>query len=176
MWKISIRFSYFQYLIRELSFQSIGSAHRRTIHTSWWDDRFPDTRTVQVKERGRSRSWKNIKVVLTQHRDKSHRQRRVWFTFNGDVPTAEDFALKWPEEKMAKSCRILRDDEEAQCLHGETPRIFTVTQKTDAGGRRFWREVIKTGESTDEEDDESWDKWMREEGFYAEIERVMKKD
>jgi hypothetical protein len=34
--------------------------------------------------------------------------------------------------------------------------------------------VIKTGESIDEEDDEYWDKWMREGGFYPEIERLMK--
>lgn len=49
-----------------------------------------------------------------------------WFTFNRDKPTVEDFALKWPKEKMAVSYRTLRDDEEAQCLYGEKPRIFTV--------------------------------------------------
>ena len=45
----------------------------------------------------------------------------------------------------------------------------------DGKERQFWREVIKAGESNDEEEELAWEAMMREEGFFDEIERQMRK-
>ena len=58
----------------------------------------------------------------------------------------------------------------------EGPREFTVTEKTGVDEQRFWREVIKAGELSDEEENRVFDEMMREEGFDDEIERSMEKE
>ena len=59
---------------------------------------------------------------------------------------------------------------------GKRTSIYMVTEKVGVDGRRFWREVIPEGESTEEEEYLSWDEWMREKGQYDEIERRMRKE
>ncbi|KAI9775786.1 MAG: hypothetical protein M1835_005703 [Candelina submexicana] len=125
---------------------------------SFWSDRFPQIHDIKVKATGKNARWQSVQAILTQHHDKCNRQRRVWFTFTSSKPTTEELALGWLKDKKVAAYRQLRDDEEEMFRPGfdsafEGPREFTVAEKRDAEGRRFWREVVKSGEFTDEEYD-----------------------
>ena len=145
-----------------------------------WDDRFPQVHDIEVKHKGKNARWESVKAILTQQRDKGYRQRRVWVSFSRCEPTMKELALEWPQDKKAVTQRKLQDEEEDQYYNGidplEGPREFTVTEKTGVDGRRFWRQVIKVGELSDEEENRVFDEMMREEGFNDEIERLMEKE
>ena len=145
-----------------------------------WDERFPLVHDILVKDKGKNARWKDVTAILTQQRDKRHRSRRVWISYTGDKPTTKELKMEWPLDKQTVTYRKLRDDEE-DLFRGiwdelEGPREFTVTEKISVDGRRCWREVIKKNERNDEEEEEDWDEWMREEGFYDEIDRLMEKE
>ncbi len=101
----------------------------------------------------------------------------MWFNFLGSNPTKEELALGWPKKKGPLSYRLLQDKEEdltrPALESGE--RKFRVMEKVDIAGRRFWREVIKAGDMTDEEAEDHRTEWMEEESFDKEIERLMQK-
>lgn len=83
--------------------------------------------------------------------------------------------MEWPQDRQACIRRKLQDKEEDQYCYGSR-NFFTVMEIIDGKERRFWREVIKAGESNDEEEELAWEAIMREEGFLDEIERQMRKD
>ncbi|KAI9704185.1 MAG: hypothetical protein M1836_007046 [Candelina mexicana] len=148
---------------------------------SLWSDRFPQIHDIKVKASGKNARWESVQAIITQHSDRRNRQRRVWFTFTSLKPTTEELALGWLKHEKVAAYRKLQDDEEEIFRPDsdsafDDPREFTVAEKKDAEGRRFWREVVKSGEFTDEEHEESWHEMMRDEGFFDEIERLMAKD
>ena len=128
-----------------------------------------------MKQKGKTAYWESFRTILTLHRDKHNRTRRVWATFSGCEPTKEELALEWPQDRQACIRRKLQDKEEDRYCHGGRD-FFTVMELIDGKERRFWREVIKAGESNDEEEELAWEAMMREEGFFDEIERQMRKD
>ena len=144
------------------------------------EGRFPEVHKILVERVGRYGGWQNVRAILTQHRDRRHRQRRVWISFLESKPTKEELALQWPMSSTKQRYRKLRDDKEDVFRSGsddlEIPREFTVLERTDTEGRLFWREVIKVGEKNDEEEDRDWEETMEDEGFNGEIGRLMLKD
>ena len=100
-------------------------------------------------------------------------------SLTGCEPAAEELALEWlKEDKAVMYWKLLNNEDQYRgglnLLEG--PREFTVVEKTDAGGRRLSREVFKIDELTNEEGDKEWDKMMRDDGFYDEIEWLMAKE
>ena len=160
-----------------------GLDPHQTRRLSRWADDYPHVHDIQVRKKGKNAAWEDIKAVFTLHRDKRGRVRRVWTPFSGDGTRKKDLAVEWPEGKQATTARKLRDSKEfwldEPALNGEPEDgkdIYTVMQKVDVDGRRFWREVIAKGASTAEEDYLSWEEWMEEEGYKAEIDRQMAKN
>ncbi|MDI1491217.1 MAG: hypothetical protein OHK93_002424 [Ramalina farinacea] len=157
-----------------------GSASSSKYPTYAGERHVPGVHHSELKGQGRNAGWEDIRVVLTLHLDKQNRKRRVWFTFDGPQPTKAELKLAWPHGGKTIARRKLRDDEEdvyrpvIEAM--DEPREFIVSEKTSSEGRKFWREIIKRGESNDEEGEEEWHEWMEEEGHFKEIERLMQKD
>lgn len=141
---------------------------------SFWDGRSPKVHDIKVKQKGKAAYWEGFRTILTLHRDRHNRARRVWATFSECGPTKEELAVKWPQDRKVCTRRKLQDKEEDQYCYGSRD-FFTVTEIVDGKGRRFWREFIKLGEFNDEEEELSWEEMMREEDFFDEIERPMAK-
>ena len=142
---------------------------RKGRNAEWESVHVPEVHNVEVKRKGRNTGWETVKAIFTQQRapgDGRARQRRVWISFSGSEPTKEELALGWPQDKQVFTQRKLRDWKEHS-----GPSELKVTEKSGENGRRFWRETTKRLT-----DDEEWRDWMREEGNFAEMERIMKKD
>ena len=126
---------------------------QQTRQLSTWDEFYPTERYIGVKNKGKNSGCERVKAVVTLHRDKRGRARRVWTPFSGDNPTKKDLAVKWPDGKQATvrrklQCPLLRLYDNSR----DDMDFYTVTEKLDVHGRRFWREVIPRGESTEEEE------------------------
>ena len=164
----------------------------QTCRLSTWADDYPEVHNIQVKSKGKNADWEDVKAIVTLHRDKRGRARRVWTPFSGDSTRKKDLAVEWPEGKQATTTRKLRDPEEFQhdddglwdddddddILNdeaGDGKDTYTVMEKLDVYGQRFWREVIAKGAATAEEVHLSWEDMMEEEGFNAELDRQMGK-
>ena len=118
-----------------------------------WDEDYPRVRWIEMKNISKNADWGGIfKAVVTLHRDKCGRARRVWTPFSGGEPTKKELAVEWPEDEQADVQRKLRDSREIFYEdYQDDKKLFMVTEKLGVDGRRFWREVISKGESTVEE-------------------------
>ena len=148
-----------------------------------WSKWYPDVHDIQMKNIDKNAVWGDkFEAIITVHREKDRRARRVWTPFSGGSQRPKALKVKWPEDEQAEVQRKLRDAREKW---GEKwkwfgddeddEEFYMVTEKVDADGRLFWREVIPEGEDTAEEDHLAWEEMMEEEGFNAEIERQMRK-
>ena len=61
---------------------------------SYWDGRSPEVHDIKVKQKGKTAYWESFRTILTLHRDKHKRIRRVWATFSGCEPTKEELAVE----------------------------------------------------------------------------------
>ena len=167
-----------------MKMRRLDTQKTRRLHT--WSEDYPEVRHIEVKSKGKNADWEDVKAIVTLHRDKRGRARRVWTRFSENNPRKKELAVEWPEDKQAIIIRKLRDA--CQASHDEfiwddiwddesqvDKDVYKVTEKRGPDGRRFWREVISKGESTAEEEYVSWDEWMREEGHYDELDRQMGK-
>lgn len=50
----------------------------------------PEVHNNELKQKGIKAGWDSLKVVLRKQRDRREPQRRVWFTFVGSEPTAQE--------------------------------------------------------------------------------------
>ena len=152
-----------------------GNASSSEYPTYAGERHVPEVHHIELKGQGRNAGWEDIRVVLTLHLDKQNRKRRVCFKFDGPQPTKAELKLAWPH-----GGKTIADDEEDVYRPAieavDEPREFIVSDKTTSEGRKFWREIIKRGESNDEGGEEEWDEWMEEEGHFKEIERLMQND
>ena len=155
---------------------------QQTRRLNSWSEDYPKVRYIEVKKKGKNADWEDVKAIVMLHRDKRGRARRVWTPFSGDRITKKDLAVEWPEGKQTTIIRKLRDlyqNEQDRGILDDEPQddedLYTVTEKLDVYGRRFWREVISKGALTAEEDHLSWEDMMEEEGFNEEIDRQMRK-
>ena len=82
---------------------------QQTRQLSAWDEEFPEVRYIEVKKKGKNSGCELVKAILTLHRDKRGRARRVWTPCSGDESTKEDLAVTWPEGKQATVRRKLRE-------------------------------------------------------------------
>ena len=151
---------------------------QQTRQLSSWDEQYPTVRWIEIKNTDKNADWGNcFEAIVTLHRDKHRRVRRVWTPFSGVQPTEKELAAEWPEDKQARVQRKLRDE---WALVGDSSGrkkgFYMVTEKRGVDGQPFWREVIPKGESTAEEEILSWEEWMREEGHWDEIERRLAKE
>ena len=142
-----------------------------------WTKHFPDVHNIQAKNTDKDAVWgKRFEAIITVHRGKDRRARRVWTTFPEGSQGKKALRVKWPEDEQADVQRKLRDASEKWFDDPKNDEVFfMVTEKVGVDGRLFWREVIPEGESTEEEEHLSWEEMMEEEGFNAHIERLMRK-
>lgn len=152
---------------------------QQTRRKNSWTKQYPDVHGIQVKNLDKNAVWgARFEAIITYHRDKDHRARRVWTPFSGGSQRKKALRVKWPADEQAEVQRELRDATERSLEWSsgfEDEKFFMVTEKVGVDGRLFWREVIPEGESTTEEDELSWEEMMEEEGFNAEIDRQMGK-
>ena len=68
-----------------------------------WDEDYPRVRWIEMKNISKNADWGSIfKAMVTVHRDKRGRARRVWTPFSGGEPTKKELAVEWPEDKQAR--------------------------------------------------------------------------
>ena len=151
---------------------------QKTRRLNAWSKYYPKTQFIEVKNTNKNADWGDkFEAIVTVHRDKHRRARRVWTPLSGGEPTRKELAAKWPEGEQARVQRKLRDEGEIRCDSlWEEKDSNMVTEKLGVDGRRFWREVIPKGKSTAEELFLGWDEMMREEGFCDEIGQWMRKN
>ena len=110
-----------------------------------WAD-YPAVHEIKVKGKGKNADWENVEALVTLYYGnygKRGRARRVWTP----VSTEEKvLSVNWPEGEQAIRKRRLHDPEHGELdkdRPDEVPKdVYTVTEKLDVDGRRFWREVI----------------------------------
>ena len=92
-------------------------------HRDKWYARFPELHNIEVKKVGKTAACQSIKAILMQYRDHSGRLRRVWISFHGQQPTAEEQMLVWPSTTGAmRSCGRGSRVAGTMCLHISTDR------------------------------------------------------
>ncbi len=108
-------------------------------------------------------SWERLEGVFTELRHARNRKRRVWATFSGHEPTKEELALKWPKDYPTVRYRKLQDEAEYVSFAGHVFHlVIKVIEKRGPDGWRFWREVLKQYQRTDDiemSNDEEKAKW-----------------
>ena len=142
---------------------------QQTRRKSSWTKRFPEVHDIQVKNLDIYAVWgANFKAIITVHRDKDRRARRVWTPFSGGSQKKKALRVKWPADEQAEVQRELRDAteivfEEDWSFGPDDEEFFMVTEKVGVDGRLSWREVIPEGQPTAEEKELSREEMMEEE-------------
>ena len=73
--------------------------------------------TSNVKEVGKTAARGSIKAILMQRHDHSGRLPRVWISFHGQQPTAEEQKLVWPSITGTMRKAVLWDRKENRWYH-----------------------------------------------------------
>ena len=86
---------------------------QQTRRKNSWTKRFPEVHDNQVKNLDGNAVWgASFEAIVTVHRDKDRRARRVWTPFSGGTQKKKALRVKWAADEQVEVQRKLRDETE----------------------------------------------------------------